>query len=249
MESMYASSVLLIPAHNEAEAIGDLIEEVKESCPGLTIVVINDASEDETASVARAHGAILLDLPLNLGVAGAMQAGFRWACEQGFQYAFRCDGDGQHPPSAIPILFHHMKQTKADLVIGSRFLGTSSTSSSLVRRIGIGYLAVFLSRVCRHKVTDPTSGFQLANHYLMHFFSHVYPEDYPEPESLALLRRQGYAFSEVGVPFRDRMGGTSSLKGISSLYFAIKVTLALVVDRARGVDKMYSRTEVEKRLL
>jgi len=241
MSGIRDQSVLLIPAFNEEESLPVLLREVKETCPGLPVVVINDASTDDTSSAAREAGVVVLDLPVNLGVAGAMQCGFRWALGQGFQYAIRCDSDGQHPPSAIETLIGEMEKGDADLVIGSRFLCDSPYKSEWGRRIGIGYLGLFLSTICKHKVTDPTSGFQMVNRLLMYYFARVYPADYPEPESLALLRRQGYHFSEVGVPFRKRIGGTSSLHGFRSLYFAVKVTLALLIDRARGVNEAYHR--------
>jgi len=249
MSDLEIHAVLLIPAFNEEASLPGLLHEIRDMYPELPIVVINDASTDSTSEVARAADVTVLDLPINLGVAGAMQTGFRWAFEHGFAYAIRCDSDGQHPPSAIPTLVQHMASHDVDLVIGSRFLGGTVLSSNLIRRIGIGYLGIFLSLVCRNKVTDPTSGFQVVNRYLMYYFSNEYPEDYPEPESLALLRRQGYTFSEVGVPFRERTGGTSSLNGVRSLYFALKVTLALMVDRARGVDESYARHELENRLI
>lgn len=248
MSNPFSDTVLLIPAYNEEEALGPLLQEVEIHCPGLRIVVINDASRDTTSAVARERGMTVLDLPVNLGVAGAMQAGFRWAIQHGYRYAVRCDSDGQHPPAAIPQLLDHMKSTGVDLVIGSRALADNSFDNSLLRRLGIGYLSRFLSLICRHRVTDPTSGFQVVNHLLMYYFAHEYPSDYPEPESLALLRRQGYRFSEIGATFRSRQGGTSSLHGINSLYFACKVTFALLIDRARGVDFRYSRSELEKKL-
>lgn len=239
--------VLLIPAFNEEESLPVLLKEIAATLPDLRVVVINDASADETSAVARAEGVMVLDLPVNVGVAGAMQCGFRWALDHGYRYAVRCDSDGQHPPQAIPALMAEMENGKVDLVVGSRFLGETSYKSKWGRRLGIGYLATFLSLICKHKVTDPTSGFQMVNQLLMYYFAHHYPADYPEPESLALLRRQGYTFSEVGVPFRKRFAGTSSLHGFRSLYFAIKVTLALMIDRARGVNTAYSRHRLVER--
>lgn len=241
MSRLLETSVLLIPAFNEEGSLPDLLAEVREACPGLPVVVINDASSDRTSEVAREGGAVVLDLPVNLGVAGAMQAGFRWAIARGYRHAIRCDSDGQHPPASIPDLARHMEETGVDLVIGSRALANDSFDNSLSRRVGIGYLSLFLSAICRHKVTDPTSGFQMYNHLLMYFFANEYPADYPEPESLALLRRQGYSFAEVGVPFRPRTAGESSLHGFRAMYFALKVSFALFIDRARGVNPAYAR--------
>ncbi len=248
MPSLLSQSVLLIPAYNEEECLPALLAEIRALHPDLRVVVINDASADDTSRVARAGGAVVLDLPVNLGVAGAMQAGFRWALDHGYRYVVRCDSDGQHPPVGLAKLAEEMERTGVDLVIGSRALSGERFENSLARRLGIGYLSFFLSWICHHRVTDPTSGFQMYNHLLVHYFAHEYPSDYPEPESLALLRRQGYRFQEVGVSFRKRQGGTSSLHGFSTLYFALKVTFALLIDRARGVDLSYCRSVLEQKL-
>jgi len=206
-------------------------------------VVINDCSEDRTAAVARKHGAEVLDLPCNLGVGGAVQAGFRYACDHGYQYVIRCDGDGQHQPSEISTLVAGMQAGDADLVIGSRFLDRhdGSYKSTAFRSAGIRVLAWMLSAICRAQVTDPTSGFQMLNRALLCCFARSYPVDYPEPEALALLRRQGYRFKEVPARFRARTTGRSSIQSRDALYYALKVGLALVIDRARTVDPRLAR--------
>lgn len=239
-------SVLLIPALNEEASIGDLLDEVHALYPDLDVVVINDGSTDRTAEVAEAHGAIVLSLPVNLGVAGAMQTGFQWAMSRGYRYAIRCDGDGQHPPEMIERIVKRMNETGDDLVVGSRCLDGEKYNNSVLRTVGIRLLAFWLSVICRRKITDPTSGFQMMNHLLIRYFSHYYPSDYPEPESLALLSRQGYQYSEVGVAFRKRSAGVSSLTGFSGLYFAVKVLLALIIDRARSVDPAYAKSALRE---
>ena len=236
MENWLQQSIVLIPAFNEEAALGPLLDEVKALFPALAVAVINDCSADGTAAVARAHGAMVLDLPCNLGVGGAMQTGFAFACARGFRYAIRLDGDGQHPPAAIPQLFATMRQTGADVVIGSRFLGNGTVTSSRWRSVGIGVLSALLSYACRQRITDPTSGFQLVNAVALRFFAATYPADYPEPESLALLTRQGYGVAEAPVAFRVRQGGGSSIWGRTAFYYALTVILALLVDRARAVN-------------
>ena len=244
MKAKRSNTVILIPAFNEEQSIVTLLVEIRRYYPDLDIVVVNDGSADRTAVVARENGAEVLDLPCNLGVGGAVQAGFRYAYENGYEYAIRCDGDGQHPPSEMRNLIDGMKANKVDLVIGSRFLGEGGYKSTWVRYCGIHGLAAFLSVICRNKVTDPTSGFQMLNRPLLYFFSRVYPMDYPEPEALALMRREGYDFCEVATSFRERTAGKSTIGKWGALYYVIKVFLALLVDRARPIDVRYARENV-----
>lgn len=233
--------VVIIPAYNEEGAIGGLIEEVKQHVPTLDVIVINDGSTDGTARVARERGVKVLDIPCNLGVGGAVQTGFRYAYDQGYQYVIRIDGDGQHPPAEIPKLIAVMQGKEADLVIGSRFKGGTAFVSNLVRYLGVKALALFLSLICKSRVTDPTSGFWMVNRKLLFYFAHDYPTEYPEPEAIALLRRQGFSFREVPVKFRSRAIGLSSIGSWGTVYYMLKVGLALVVDRIRPVNLRFSR--------
>lgn len=239
--SVQAKTALIIPAFNEEEALGFLLEEVCVHVPHLDVIVINDGSTDNTADVARRHGVTILDLPCNLGVGGAVQAGFRYAYEHGYQYVVRIDGDGQHPPAEIPKLLAAMEQGEADLVIGSRFLGEQFYTSTWFRCLGIRMLALFLSLICRNKVTDPTSGFWMVNRKLLYYFAHHYPTEYPEPEAIALLSRHGYRFRETGVLFRPRLTGTSSIRTWGTVYYMIKVGLALVIDRVKPIEARFVR--------
>ena len=250
MEDIVKTVLVIIPAYNEEAALPGLLEEVRSVVPGADIAVINDCSLDHTAAVARKHGVAVLDLPCNLGVGGAVQAGFRYAFERGYQYVIRCDGDGQHPPAEIPKLMDAMESGEVDLVVGSRFLQDDKDSykSTGLRSIGIRGLSFLLTVICRARVTDPTSGFQMLNRPLLAYFAHSYPRDYPEPESLALLRRQGYRFCEVGTRFRARTTGVSSIQSWGALYYMFKVGLALVVDRARTVNPRYARHNIMEAL-
>lgn len=250
MDDNARQCLILIPAYNEEAALPGLLAEIREAMPNTDICVINDCSLDQTASVARQHGALVLDLPCNLGVGGAVQAGFQYAFARGYRYVLRCDGDGQHPPAEMPRLVEAMKVGDVDLVLGSRFLNhdRQSYKSTLLRSAGIHGLAFALTLICRARVTDPTSGFQMINRPLLAYFAHSYPLDYPEPEALALLRRQGYRFREVGVRFRPRLTGKSSIRSWGTLYYMLKVGLALVVDRARPVNTRYARHNVIKEL-
>ena len=234
--------VVIIPAYNEAESLPGLLTELKQVLPDVPVVVISDGSKDATAAIARKNGAYVLDLPCNLGVGGAVQAGLQYACSKGYDFVVRIDGDGQHNPADIPTLLAHIEEKKVDLVVGSRFIGDKVTGvGTQWRKLGNIALAKFLSVICRNKVTDPTSGFWCVSKELANYFSHYYPTDYPEPEALSLLCRQGYTFSEVGVVVRQRQHGVSSITSIGTIYFALKVFIALVADRLRPVDRKYAR--------
>ena len=241
------SFVVIIPAYNEAEALPELLIELKQVLPAAPGVVISDGSKDATAEVARNYEAIVIDLPCNLGVGGAVQAGLQYACQNGYDRVVRIDGDGQHNPADIPELLAHMDEKNVDLVVGSRFIGDKVTGvGTKWRKLGNIALAKFLSIICRNKVTDPTSGFWCVSKGLASYFSHYYPTDYPEPEALSLLCRQGYTFSEVGVVVRQRQHGVSSITSIGTIYFALKVFIALVADRLRPVDRNYARNNTTK---
>jgi glycosyltransferase involved in cell wall biosynthesis len=243
---MPSEAIIIVPAFNEEKSIPFVLREIREKVPGLDIVVVSDGSADETVAIARREGACVLDLPCNLGVGEAVQTGFRYAFEQGYSYAVRCDGDGQHTPGEIPSLLLAIRENDVDLVIGSRFLGSQSFDSTFVRSFGIRGLAWFLSLICRKRITDPTSGFQALNRTLLCYFSREYPRDYPEPEALAVMRRQGYDFMEIPAAFRERRAGRSSIGGWDTLYYALKVFLALLVDRVRPVDVRNSAANIRR---
>lgn len=240
-----SNMVVLIPVFNEEANVSLLLKEVAEHLPGASICVINDCSTDGTAQKLKESGCAHLNLPCNLGVGGAMQAGFRYAAEHGFDYALRLDGDGQHPPAECGGLIERMARGDVDLVVGSRFLADGGYTSTRVRQIGIAGLAAFLSYACSQRITDPTSGMQLANRAVLQYFAHRYPVDYPEPESLALLSRQGYRFVEAPAKFRERQFGQSSIRRWGTVFFMFKVCVALFVDRCRAVDPRFDRRHGE----
>ena len=240
-------AIVVIPAFNEEQSLKSLLPELAREVPGVDVLVVSDGSTDATAAVARAHGATVLNLPVNLGVGGAVQAGCTYALEHGYDFLVRIDGDGQHPPAEIPRILAELRKDDADVVTASRFLGHSERVSSRFRSAGIALLARFLSAICRTAVTDPTSGFQGVNRLAMKLFSRSYPFDYPEPEELALLSRLGFRFREVGATFRPRLAGTSTIHGLGTLYFAFKVFLALCVGRTRSLDSDLTRACLAER--
>lgn len=233
--------LIILPAYNEAESLRQLLPELRRELPQADVLVVSDGSSDATVTVARESGARVLDLPVNLGVGGAVQAGFAYAFAGGYAFAVRVDADGQHPPGEVVKLLAPVRAGEVDVASGSRFLGSSTIESTWVRSVGIRFLSRFLSSICRVCVTDPTSGFQAVNRLAMQFFARSYPSDYPEPEAIALLRRQGYSFREVGVRFRPRLAGDTTIGGWDTLYFAFKVFLALCVGRARQLDSRLER--------
>jgi glycosyltransferase involved in cell wall biosynthesis len=225
----------IVPAFNEEEAIGRLVEEIRTIDRHLEIVVVDDGSHDRTPEVARAAGARVLRLPFNLGIGGAVQTGFRYAHENDFELAVRVDGDGQHDPAQLSAVIEPVVHGEADIVVGSRYLsaGGDGYRSSVPRRMGIRILAGIVSRLTGQRITDPTSGFQALNRKAIALFAADYPHDYPEVEALVLLLRHRLRLREVPIEMRPRAAGRSSIQTLSSGYYMVKVLLALLVGSFR----------------
>jgi len=235
---------VIIPAFNEEGSIGTLVDELNEHVPDLDVILINDGSTDETARLARLRNLCVIDLPCNLGVGDAVQAGFKYAYEKGYDLVIRIDADGQHPPSEIPKLIAAITRHNVDLVVGSRYVENPTYSNTPMRALGIKLLSLFLSVICRTRVTDPTSGFWIINRNLLYYFAHDYPSEYPEPEAIALMRRHGYTYREIPVAFRPRTSGTSKIYGWGAVYYMLKVGLALAVNRLRPLNKRFEKSQV-----
>lgn len=223
-------TLVIIPAYNEEGSVGKVVEEVRHNLPQADIVIVNDGSRDLTSIKARSYEATVLDLPFNLGIGGAMQAGYKYAFEKGYDIAIQVDADGQHDPKEIPKLLHALTEEKVDMVIGSRFLGVSEFKSSLMRRIGISIFSRVISTIAKQKITDPTSGFRAVNRKAIQLFASNYPQDYPEPEAVVLLHQCGLKMRETPVVMSKRYSGESSITKIRSVYYVIKVLLAIFVD-------------------
>ena len=224
----------IVPALNEADSIEAVIAEIRQLDPELDIVVVDDGSKDGTAAAARRAGAHVLSLPYNLGIGGAMQAGFLYAREHGFELAVQIDGDGQHIPDEVPKLVEPILDGRADLVVGTRFVGSPRAyRGSVPRRIGIQLFAAFVSLLVGRRVTDTTSGFRAANRRAIRLFAADYPHDYPEVEAMVLVHRHRLAMEEVPVSMRTRSAGRSSITALRAIYYMVKVTLALVVSLFR----------------
>jgi glycosyltransferase involved in cell wall biosynthesis len=225
--------VAIVPARNEEACVGAVVEEIRAFDPDMEIVVVDDGSGDRTAAVARAAGARVVRLPFNLGIGGAVQTGFRYALENGFQLAVRLDGDGQHDPRELTALLEPVLAGRADIAVGSRFTGVDAYRSTFARRIGIRLLARLVSLLVRQRVTDTTSGFQAVNRRGIVLFAADYPHDYPEVEAVVMVHKHRLRLEEVPVRMRERAGGRSSIRAGHSIYYMLKVSLALLVGLGR----------------
>jgi glycosyltransferase involved in cell wall biosynthesis len=221
--------IAIVPAYNEAGSVGKVIDEIKAFDPGFDVVVVDDGSVDRTWAVAADHGARVVRLPFNLGIGGAMQTGFRYAWEHGFHIAVQVDGDGQHDPRELPKILEPVLAGEADMVVGSRFAGESSYRVPVSRRIGIRIFALTVSLLARQKVTDTTSGFRAVNRRGIALFAADYPHDYPEVEATVMVVRHRLRLREVPVTMRERVSGRSSIGALKSIYYMVKVLLAIFV--------------------
>lgn len=229
-EPAAARRVAIIPALNEEHALPRLIAEVRAFDPAMDIVVVDDGSVDRTGPVAASSGARVLRLPFNLGIGAAVQTGFRYALENDYDIAVRVDGDGQHDPSQLGAILDPVLKGEADIAVGSRFAASAGGyRSSGTRRIGIRLLALVVSRIVGQRVTDTTSGFQACNRSAIALFARDYPHDYPEVEAMVMVFRHRLRMREVPVSMRERGGGRSSITAARSVYYMIKVLLAIFV--------------------
>lgn len=228
-----ARVLFIIPAYNEEASLGAVVGDLRAAHPAADIVVINDGSTDRTATVARRLGVALLDLPYNLGIGGAVQAGLLYAARGGYDVAVRCDSDGQHRADQIGALLDPVLRGEADVVIGSRFLVPGDYRAPLARRCGIAVFQIVNSLLLRQRITDNTSGFWAYGRRAIVFLAREYPHDYPEPEAVVTLCRHGFRVGEVAVAMRERQGGRSSITPLRSIYYMGKVLLAIGISATR----------------
>ena len=236
--------VAVVPAWNEVGAIGGVVDDIRAFDPRIDVVVVDDASTDDTVDVARAHGAKVLALPFNVGIGGAVQTGLRYARDEGYDVAVRLDGDGQHAAEELGKLLAPIRSGDADLVVGSRFVDPAGTyRPPFARRMGIRVFARLVSVLGGQKVTDTTSGFSALDRTAIELFATEYPHDYPEVESTLVALKSGLRLVQVQVDMRERQAGTSSITFVRSLYYIVKVMLALLVASMRR----YPRLEAARR--
>jgi len=236
--------LFIIPAFNEAASIAAVVADVRNHYPAASIVVVDDGSSDQTAATAAAAGGGVLRLPVNLGIGAAVQTGLIFAWRNGFDFAVQVDGDGQHLASEVEILLTALRSGSCDAVIGSRFLG-QDYSGSLPRRIGNSLLSRANSLILRKRITDATSGFRAYNRRAIAFLATTYADDYPEPEAILALARNGLRVDELPTVMRPRESGRSSITPWRAMYYMLKVLLAMSVNATRQIRTTAGPLEVE----
>lgn len=230
---------MILPAWNEQEALPGVLDELHAALPGADFLVVNDGSTDGTARVARRGSTMVLDLPLNLGVGGAMRAGFKFASRAGYDIAVQVDADGQHDPADVQRLVDALGAEEADVVIGARFAGRGSYVVRGPRRWAMGVLSFVLSRIAGTRLTDTTSGFRASDRRAIELFAAEYPAEYlgDTVESLVIACRAGLRVRQVGVEMRPRAGGTPSQSPVKAAVFLGRALLALLIALSRPMSK------------
>ncbi len=229
--------LIIIPAFNEEGNIARTVLEVFKikneiSNTRIDVLVINDASRDNTYMEAKSTGAMVIDLPFNLGIGGAVQTGFKFALDKNYNIAVQVDGDGQHDPNFVPELIKPIIEGNCDMSIGSRFLVADKVGfqSTFMRRLGIRIFQQVNSWIIGQRITDNTSGFRAYSQKVISHCALDYPSDYPEPETVIELGLRGYHIVEIPVVMRQRLAGKSSISSMASLYYMVKVLLAIFIN-------------------
>jgi glycosyltransferase involved in cell wall biosynthesis len=224
-------TLIIIPAYNEEENIEKVVADIKAKCPECDYLIVNDCSADTTGDICDKNGFNHIDLRCNLGIGGGVQSGYIYALRNGYDCAVQIDGDGQHDPAFIPEIIKPIYEGSADVVIGSRFIEFEGFQSSGMRRFGIGFLSLLIRIVCGARVKDVTSGYRAVNRRFIEIFSKDYADDYPEPEAIVAAKLYGGKILEKPVVMRERAGGVSSISPFKSVYYMIKVSLAILLYR------------------
>lgn len=225
--------LIIIPAYNESESIENTVKDIMEKATEFDYVVINDCSTDNTREICEKNGFNIVNLPINLGIGGAVQTGYRYAKEYGYDIAVQVDGDGQHDPAFLSEMAKVLENENLDMVIGSRFIDKEGFQSSVMRRFGIKYFTILIKILTGKTITDPTSGLRMIGRDVIDLYAKDYPKDYPEPESVVAILRRKMKVKEIPVIMRSRQGGVSSINMKKSVYYMVKVTLAIWVESIR----------------
>ena len=226
--------LIIIPAYNESSNIEGTVAAIKKDAPDFDYVIINDCSTDNTLEICQKNHFNVVSLPINLGIGGAVQTGYLYAKKHGYDLAVQVDGDGQHNPAFLSKMADELIESDVNMVIGSRFLEKEGFQSSFMRRLGIRYFMGLIHLLTGKKITDATSGLRMIDRNIIELFASEYPDDYPEPETIVSLLNKGYSVKEIPVVMNERQGGVSSISATKSVYYMIKVTLAILFVKLRG---------------
>jgi len=222
-------TLIIIPAYGEAPVIAEVVGDVLATRPDLDVVVVDDCSPDDTGARARAAGVPVLSLPVNLGIGGAVQTGFKYAVAQGYDAVVQLDGDGQHDPEELATVLEPLARDEADMVIGSRFVAATGYKAPFTRRVGMILFSAVAAAAMKQKVADTTSGFRALNREVFTYLAENYPVDFPDAETLVLVKRSGFRLLEVPVKMRPRKSGKSSTTTLRSLYYPFKQLLSVLI--------------------
>ena len=229
--------IIIIPAYNEEESIIRTVSSIQQDAPDFDDIVINDCSTDSTKKLLLKNHINHINLPVNLGIGGAVQTGYLYAKRSGYDIAVQMDGDGQHVPKYLNQMADILSRDEADMVIGSRFINKTGFQSSHLRRIGIKYFSGLVCLCTGKRITDPTSGQRMVGKRIIAQFAEDYPKDYPEPETVVAILREGYTIKEIPVEMHERENGRSSIGFLNAVYYMIKVTLAILMVTTKGRKK------------
>lgn len=224
--------LIIIPAYNEEKNILNTVNSIITNENKYDYIVINDGSKDNTLKVLQDNDINHINLIQNLGIGGAVQTGYKYAFQNNYDIAIQFDGDGQHDINYVDKICTPIIEGKANICIGSRYLDntTSKFKSTFMRRLGKNIISVILKVCIRKKITDPTSGFRAVDRKIIKLFADDYPTDYPEPESLVTINKEGLKIVEVPVNMNERKEGVSSIHAWKSINYMIKVSLAIMID-------------------
>lgn len=227
-ESYKKVPIVIVPAYNEAENIGAVLEKVKQEMPTAAVIVIDDGSTDRTADIVKERGVKVVSLPVNLGIGGAVQTGFKYAYENGYDIAVQIDGDGQHNASEVEKLIVPIINQEADVVKGSRYLGEPSYNAPLMRRTGMVLFAKVASLTLGQRITDTTSGFWAVNRKALKLLVDNYPTDYPDADNIIYLGLSGLRVTEIPVKMQPRLSGDSTINTLNSIYYPFRMLLSIL---------------------
>ncbi len=224
-------TLIIIPAYNESKNIKNVINNIKSTNMEVEYLIVNDCSIDDTTDVCASNRYNYISLPVNLGIGGGVQAGYKYAAYYDYDVAIQMDGDGQHDANYIKTLLQPIIDDRADIVIGSRFITKEGFQSSGIRRFGISFISFLIKSCCGVKIKDVTSGFRAVNKKFIHIYADEYSQDYPEPEAIISGALNDGRICEVPVLMHERSSGTSTISAWKSVYYMIKVSLAVLIYR------------------